>query len=582
MSNPIPQSFLDEVLARTDIVEIIETRVQLRKTGSNYAALCPFHHEKTPSFTVSPTKQFYYCFGCSAHGNAISFLMQFDRLEFMDAVELLANKVGLPIPQQTSNEKAVSYQHYFSLLEQVNKFYQTQLKKSEKAITYLKSRGISGQIAKHFNLGYAPEGWENLPQHFVNDIKIIKDLIATGMLIKKDNQQCYDRFRARITFPIRDIRGRVIAFGGRTLGNDLPKYLNSPETAIFHKGSELYGLYEARQANHNLAKIIIVEGYMDVIALAQHDILYAVATLGTATSQKHLQRLFRYSNHIIFCFDGDNAGKQAAWRALEITLPLMHDGLQISFMFLPDNEDPDSYVRKYGKVIFEEQITKALPLSEFFFQHLMEQLNIQTPDGKAKLAALAKQLLNKIPQGIFQGLMLDQLAKRIGIDAQKLSSSLNMTLENSTDSYVTKPIPKTNILRSPIKMAIILLLKQPSLAKEINNLDFLKTFKNAGAEILLKLLEILKQQPQLTTGMLLEHWRDQKIAAYLAKLAAYEHPVPSEGLKEEFLGALKRIADMSREQDIQQLLTKARAQTLTQAEKEQLQKLLASAAKNSA
>lgn len=569
--NRIPQNFIDEILARTDIIEIIDNRITLRKMGSNYSALCPFHTEKSPSFTVSPTKQFYYCFGCGAHGNAIGFLMQYEKLEFIDAIETLATKAGLEIPQENLPQEKFQHQDTYTILNKVSRFYQTQLRQSSTAIQYLKSRGLSGEIAKRFALGFAPEGWENL-NSLSKDSNAHTQLITAGMLIKNNQGRYYDRFRARIMFPIRDLRGRVIAFGGRSLGDEMPKYLNSPETPIFHKGQELYGLYEARQACNKLERVIIVEGYMDVIALAQHGIPYAVATLGTATSSKHLQRLFRYTSEIIFCFDGDNAGQQAAWRALEIVLPLMNDGIQILFILLPEDDDPDSFIRKNGPVAFEKNITNATPLSDFFFQHLSQKINLKTADGKARLAKQATELLNKLPPGIFQQLMFDKLAQLIGVAVNKLQ-----TVTEKSPQITPEPKqknPKSSFRQSPIALALSLLLQHPQLAKQLENIDWLHQINLRGIDVLIKLHEILKQNPELKTGALLEYWREHKQLPQLAKLAAKEIMLPPEKLASELLGALECIHEISNEQLIQGLLIKAKNNSLSETEKQQLQQLI--------
>jgi DNA primase len=348
MAEQIPRDFIDQLLNRVDIVDFIDSRITLRKkSGNNFFACCPFHNEKNPSFSVSQPKQFYYCFGCGAHGNAIDFLMQYDRLNFPEAIEALAKQVGMEVPKQSISpqqaEKAAAQQSLYELLAQVAKFYQSQLRTHNRAIEYLKQRGVSGEIAKSFAIGVAPQGWDNLLQKIGQHAK--QALLEVGMLIKKEEGGCYDRFRDRIMFPIHDRRGRIIGFGGRIIDQGEPKYLNSPETPLFQKGHELYGLYQALQANRQLERIIVVEGYMDVIALFQHDITYAVATLGTATSSSHIERLLRHTAEIIFCFDGDQAGRSAAWRALQVTLPLMRDGIQVRFLFLPEGEDPDSLVR---------------------------------------------------------------------------------------------------------------------------------------------------------------------------------------------------------------------------------------------
>jgi DNA primase len=568
----IPKNFIDDLLARIDIVEIIGTRVQLRKTGSNFTALCPFHTEKTPSFTVSPNKQFYYCFGCGAHGNAIGFLMDFDRMEFVDAIETLASHLGIEVPKET-NTKQQPTQQLFKLLNEVNKYYQRQLRQSNKAINYLKARGLSGEICKRFNIGYAPCNWDNLLKGM--DSRLCgndKQLVSTGMLIKKDDH-FYDRFRDRIMFPIRDQRGNIIAFGGRTLGDDKPKYLNSPETPLFNKGSELYGLFEAKQANRDLPYIIIVEGYMDVISLAQHGISCAVATLGTATTTRHVQKLFRYTPKIIFCFDGDDAGKKAAWRALENTLPLMRDGVQAAFLFLPDNEDPDSQIRKEGKENFIKRIKTAIPLSEFFFRELQEQINLTTMDGQAQMAQQASMLLKKMPAGVFQQLMFEKLAKLVHLDITKLRN-----LQNNEHAVQKKQ--KTNDLAkapSLIRSAIKLLLHYPQLAQYVENPEQIVDINIANVEFLAQLLMLLKKQPDFTTGNILEYWRDKKEAPALAKLAAQEIPIPAQNLKNEFIDTIKRLYEYGREQTIQELLKQANNKNISNKDKYKLQKLISDA-----
>ena len=359
----IPSEFIDDVLARTDIVEIIEARVLLKKSGQNYSGLCPFHQEKTPSFSVSQDKQFFYCFGCQASGSALKFLMEFDRMDFISAVEYLAQRVGMELPRDRSVDSAVSEKRrsLYEVLDQSASFYREQLRKSdsrERAVSYLKGRGLSGEIAQAYGIGYAPPGWDNLMKKLAVSNADRQLMIDAGMLTDiPEESKSYDRFRDRVMFPIRDLRGRTIAFGGRVLDDEAkPKYLNSPETSVFHKGRELYGLYEARRRQRNLDRLIVVEGYMDVVALAQNDINYGVATLGTATSTDHIERMFRIVKTIVFCFDGDAAGRNAAWKALQSAIPAMEDGCTTKFLFLPDGEDPDTYVRQVGKAKFEAEM----------------------------------------------------------------------------------------------------------------------------------------------------------------------------------------------------------------------------------
>ncbi|WP_429196232.1 DNA primase, partial [Aeromonas veronii] len=376
MAGRIPQSFIDDLLVRTDIVELIDSRVRLKKAGKNYQACCPFHNEKSPSFTVSQEKQFYHCFGCGAHGNAIGFVMEYDGLEFPDAIEELASMQGIQVPREQSiggsaNSQPAVSKDLFELMNQIARFYESNLKSAPHAVEYLKGRGLTGEVVKRFNIGYAPSDWDQVRRRFGASRDHEQLLISGGMLITRDNGPgSYDRFRDRIMFPIRDKRGRVIGFGGRVLGDGTPKYLNSPETPIFHKGRELFGLYEVKQAHKDPRRILVVEGYMDVVALGQYDIDYAVAALGTATTSDHIHTLFRTTAEVVCCYDGDNAGREAAWRALDNALPHLQDGRELKFVFLPDGEDPDSLVRQIGKEGFEALLDEAQPFADFMFERL--------------------------------------------------------------------------------------------------------------------------------------------------------------------------------------------------------------------
>ena len=410
MSGLIPQYFIDDLIARVDIVEVLGRRLQLKKAGHEFKAVCPFHDEKTPSFTVSPQKGFYHCFGCGAHGTALGFLMEHDHMSFVDAVEELARQMGMEVPREESQRPARRFDSLFERLEEVSHFYQAALREHEPAKDYFKNRGIDGVTAQRFGLGYAPAGWDKLLNAFGKDAAAIEELHAVGLVIKKDDGGYYDRFRDRVMFPIRDARGRVIGFGGRVMGKEEPKYLNSPETVLFHKGQELYGLYEARQALRQIDRLVVVEGYMDVIALARHGINFAVATLGTATTDEHLNRLFRLTDEVIFCFDGDRAGRAAAWKALENSLPQLREGRQIRFAFLPDGQDPDSLVTEQGARAFEDQLDDGMALSDFLVDELAQGVDMTTIDGRARLAELAKPLLGRIPEGVYKALLLDHLA----------------------------------------------------------------------------------------------------------------------------------------------------------------------------
>ena len=428
MAGLIPQSFIDTLLDRVDIVEVVDHRVKLKKTGKNYSACCPFHEEKTPSFTVSPEKQFYYCFGCGASGNALGFIMDFERLSFPESVEQLARLVGVEVPREVQSEAQAQREQekrsIYSLLEKSSSFYQNQLRQhpsKQMAVNYLKGRGLDGKIAKEYGVGFAPPGWDNLLKSLAETDEDKHLLIEGGMLIhNQDEKRVYDRFRHRIMFPIRDTRGRVIGFGGRVLGNDKPKYLKSPETPIFHKGQELYGLYEARLAYRELPRLLVVEGYMDVVSLAQFGIRYAVATLGTACGEDHLDRAFRHTNEVVFCFDGDNAGRTAAHRALENSLSSMKDGRQVKFLFLPEGEDPDTLVRQIGPEKFERLVELAVPLEDYLFDAVAEGLNIRTMEGRASFSKRAAPLLDRLPKGVFRELMFENLATRTGLSRNVL------------------------------------------------------------------------------------------------------------------------------------------------------------------
>ena len=427
----IPQAFIDEVLLRTDIVDLIDARVKLKRAGKNYAACCPFHQEKSPSFTVNREKQFYYCFGCGASGNALSFLMEHDRLEFVDGLKQLAGQAGMTLPEtrEAGGSPRDSQQPLFDSLESAAQFFEQQLRQAparERAVSYFKKRGITGAVAKHFRLGYAPPGWDNLLNALGTEPVMHERLLQSGLLIRNEQRNSvYDAMRDRVIFPIRDFRGRVIAFGGRVLNDDKPKYLNSPESPVFHKGQELYGLYEARKSG-KLSRLLVVEGYMDVVALAQHGIPEAVATLGTATSTTHIERLFRVVSEVIFCFDGDNAGRRAAWRALENALPALKDGVSARFLFLPEGEDPDSLVRREGPELFRARIeADSVPLTEQLFRHLSEDLPLTSLEGRSKLANEALPLLAQVPESLFKTLLLQRLSELTELSVEIIEKQLN-------------------------------------------------------------------------------------------------------------------------------------------------------------
>ena len=581
MVGRIPQSFIDEVLNRTDIVEVIDTRVPLKKAGREFKACCPFHDEKTPSFTVSQVKQFYHCFGCGANGTAISFLMDYEHMEFVEAIEELARRAGLEVPKETTGKQtqAPSTLPHYALLERVADYYQEQLRshpQASQAIDYLKQRGLTGDVAARFNIGYAPPGWENLAAALNADNTVRKQLLELGLTVERDKGDgAYDRFRDRIQFPIRDRRGRTIGFGGRVLDDSTPKYLNSSESPVFHKGQELYGLFEARRAVRKLERILVVEGYMDVVALAQFDINYAVATLGTATTHEHLERLFRTVPEVVFCFDGDRAGREAAWRALENTLPVLRDGREARFLFLPDGEDPDSLVRKIGKQALEQQIASATHLSEFFFERLSSRLDINSIDGRARLVTDAKPLLGKLPDSTFQQLMVEQLAALAQTTAEQIAGRLEIPLPETatTAAPQTRPV-RQSAGKSPVRQALELLLYQPSLAAEIQQPDFLQQCDVAGVPLLVEVLDLLQQHPGLSTGAVLEHWREREESRFLSKLAHWNPPLDDLELVADLRGHLNEIQRQYIENRIDFLGAEQSQRQLSSAEKQEYGQLL--------
>ena len=560
MSGLIPQPFIDDLLHRTDLVELIDGYVPLKKRGTSHVACCPFHNEKSPSFNVVAKKQFYHCFGCGASGNAISFVMNYQNLGFTDAVETLATRLGLTVPREGQTEKNNSSNDLYKMLDEISLYYQKKLKlDGQIAIDYLRNRGLSGAIAKLYQLGFAPDGWHNLEKTFPRHQR---ELITTGMLIKNDDGKIYDRYRNRIMFPIHDRHGRIIGFGGRVLDADQkPKYLNSPETVLFQKSRELYGLHQIISQHKTIDCIIIVEGYMDVIALAQHSILNAVATLGTATSTYHIQLLAKHTKQLIFCFDGDTAGKQAAWRGLESSLPHLNAGLDASFIFLPDGHDPDSLVRQEGKENFLARLQQATPLHRFFFDTLSKDINLLSPGGKTQLINLAKPLLQKMVESSYKQLLIDDLARLTHIDNHRLNLLIS-------DQTAIKPQEQTTtIARSPARIAIALLLQNPEIyaksAKHINP----SLLDDQEHPILLKLLQQLATNLQANTATLIESWRNSSYFDTINKLASWDHQVPEQELIKEFIDIILLLQKQNRELLISQLMHKSRQVGLTEMER---------------
>ena len=637
MAGLIPQSFIDDLLNRTDIVDVVSSRVQLKKAGKNYTACCPFHKEKTPSFSVSPDKQFYYCFGCGAGGNALGFLMDHDNLDFPQAIEDLAKAAGMEVPREESGRAHKPRQPtdspLYPLLTAAADFYRQALKshpQRKAAVDYLKGRGLTGEIARDFGLGFAPPGWDNLYKHLSSDTLQQKAMIDAGLLVENaETGKRYDRFRDRVMFPIRDSRGRIIAFGGRVLGDDKPKYLNSPETPVFHKGPELDGLFEARKNNRNLDEIIVVEGYMDVIALAQQGLRNAVATLGTATSEEHMKRLFRVVPSVLFCFDGDQAGRNAAWRALEATLSSLQDGRRARFLFLPEGEDPDTLVRSEGTDAFRARINQhAQPLADYFFQQLTEEADPRSLEGKAHMATLAAPLIDKVPGANLKSLMRMRLQEITGLSGEAVSqlvhnaphdappptydpgmdydampdySDFHQPQEayapqqewtpkksgNDGKKWEKKPwskngkrgdrdepyAPRTPVaVEAPTLIALRTLIHHPQLAEKVESADHFANASNTYAQVLIALIEAVQKNPKLNSIQLMARWHGTEQGRLLKALAEKEWLIDGDNLEQQFLDTITRLSAGQHTQTLDELIKRARQPGLSAEEQIQIAK----------
>ena len=567
----IPDAFIDDLLARTDIVEVVNARVPLKRQGKEYAARCPFHDERSASFTVSPTKQFYHCFGCGAHGTAISFVMNYDRLEFLDAVDELAKRVGMEIPRDAQQRDAdPDTRDIYSALDAAASFFRQQLAASDKARAYVEGRGIAASIVEHYAIGYAPDGFSALRDALGTDPRRMQLLERGGMFSKNDRGNVYDKFRDRLMFPIHDRRGRVIAFGGRVIDPESsPKYLNSPETPLFHKGRELYGLWQAKQANPKLDRLIVVEGYMDVVALAQFGVTQAVATLGTATTPDHAELLFRNAPDVYFCFDGDRAGRAAAWKALESVLPRMKDGRQGYFLFLPDGEDPDSIVRKEGVDGFNARLRDATPLSEFFYNSLSNDVNLSSLDGKARLAERCKPLLAQIPDGAFGDLMQQRLTELTGVGARASAPQTHVPTQRAHRTSASSG-QKPSLVRS----AILHLLHQPAFALDLQPPYRFAALRQPGIELLSELILLVRERPDISTGTLLEHFAEREEAAALQKLAGQALPGDDASLRTSFVDAITMLDKQVLLQRLEELQEQQRDSGLDDAGKQEMRELL--------
>ncbi|MFN2300430.1 MAG: DNA primase [Gammaproteobacteria bacterium] len=576
MAGLIPRDFIEDLVARSDIVEVIGSRVQLKKSGREFAACCPFHGEKTASFFVSPQKQFYHCFGCGVHGNALGFLIEYEHMEFVDPVEELARQLGVDVPREggSAPQRERTSPDLYEILDDAARFYRQQLKATPDAVEYLKQRGLTGEIAAEFGIGWAPGGWDALLKALGTSDARRELLELAGMLSRREDRT-YDRFRERIMFPIRDGRGRTIAFGGRILkGDDQAKYMNSPETPVFHKGRELYGLYEVRQALRDIPRLLVVEGYMDVVALAQHGIRYAVATLGTSTTPEHLHKLFRVTPEVVFCFDGDRAGRAAAWRALEQALPEAKDGRQMRFLFLPDGEDPDSMVRSEGAERFAARIETAQTLSMFLLERLSAEVDLTSLDGRARLAELARPLVAKVPDGAFRHLLAKELSARTGVEPESLTKLMGEAPAAVAPSRRVRA--RVPIQMTPVRKAIQYLLKWPELAVLVRDPDTLAALEQPGAALLGELAAWLNGHPNATAAVVLEHWRGTEHEPALLRLAEVEPLVSAAEAKTEFVDLLVRVAGQGfrarTERRLEELIQKAPG--LSDPEKAELRLLL--------
>ncbi|OOF37391.1 DNA primase [Rodentibacter heidelbergensis] len=581
MKGLIPKTFIDDLLAKSNIVDVVNARVKLKKAGRDYQACCPFHHEKTPSFTVSEKKQFYHCFGCGANGNAISFLMNYDRLEFVEAIEELAAMAGLEVPYEkranTENQRPqISYQtkrNLYELMQDIAAFYRTQLPLNIPAQHYLQQRGLSPEIIERFQIGFVPNSPDTVLRQFGINREAQQKLRDLGMLSQNDRGSLYDKFRNRIMFPIRDKRGRTVAFGGRVLGDEKPKYLNSPETVTYHKGNELYGLYEALQSNDSPSKLLVVEGYMDVVALAQFGVDYAVASLGTSTTSAQIQLLFRSTEQVICCYDGDRAGRDAAWRALENALPYLEDGRQIKFIFLPDGEDPDTYIRQYGKEKFEEYIESAQSLTDFLFAHLNPQVDFSTKEGRGKLVALASPLIRQIPGEALRLSLRNSLAQKLGIFDESQLESL-IPKQTASSAPVVSPNTSSKMKKTPMRLVISLLLQNTHLVNRITEAGLMALRGEAGYDLLEKLTALCRTREGITMGQILEHFRDTQYYRPLEILATWEHLLDEKEIINAFSQNYRRLNIQAIERDIAMLIAKERSEGLTEQERQVLVTLI--------
>ncbi|HEY4449276.1 MAG TPA: DNA primase [Steroidobacteraceae bacterium] len=589
----IPQHFIDALLARTDIVELIGTRVPLKKSGREYKACCPFHAEKTPSFWVSPDKQFYHCFGCGKHGTVLGFLMDHDHMAFPEAVEELATRLGLEVPHEGGAERSAARadEPLYELMASVARYYREQLAREPRARDYLAKRGLNAETLERFTIGYAPNSWNELLRRFGAGDAERQLLAAAGLIIERErgsnreSERYYDRFRDRVMFPIRDARGRVIAFGGRIIDAGEPKYLNSPETPLFHKGRELYGLFEARRARRNLERLVVVEGYMDAVSLHQSGIDYAVATLGTATTAEHFRRIFRLVPTVVFAFDGDRAGRAAAWRALQQALPEAREGREIRFLFLPHGHDPDTLIAAEGGAAFEQRFAAAVPLSEYLVRELSEQTELGSADGRARFAEHARPLFARVPEGVYRELLLERLAQVVGLTPARLEALWTGAKPDAPSTSSPPPARRSAAARPArgagrgtlVRQAIIRLLHYPAIALEVTASERagLDANEEPGVPLLRELLDDLRAQPAQIAAQVIQRWMGHKEGETLQKLLAREEVITgAAAATEELRAALMKLADQAAGKRLQALEAKSRTGSLSPEELNEFQRLI--------
>jgi DNA primase len=589
----IPQTFIDDLIARTDIVEVIGLRVQLKKAGREFKACCPFHNEKTASFWVSPDKQFYHCFGCAAHGTVLRFLMEHDRMTFPEAVEELAGRLGVDVPHEGGTAAARrADEPLHELMGRVAKFYSEALARDERAKQYVYvKRGLDRETVERFGIGYAPNSWNEVLRRFGSDEDSRHRLSELGLIVERERgapregERHYDRFRDRIMFPIRDARGRVIAFGGRVLDQGEPKYLNSPETTLFHKGRELYALYETRHSRATLRRLLIVEGYMDAVRLHQAGVSYAVATLGTSTTPEHFKRIFRLVSEVVFAFDGDRAGRAAAWRALQHALPEAHEGREIRFLFLPEGHDPDSLVGEEGAAAFEKRLDATLPLSEYLVRELSERADLSHADGRARFAELARPLCAQVSPGVYRELLLTRIARVIGLPAQRLEELWSGGANAAASEPAPAAAPRAGTGRartsagrgSLVRQAILRLLWFPAIAKHVSELERagLQGCEEPGIELLRELLDDLRRSPAQLPAQVIERWSGRPEGTHLAKLLLREELVAdASAATKELKAALEKLGVLAGARRLEALEAKSRTAPLDSEELKEFQSLM--------